>query len=140
MNEQIEIKHLAPYLPYGVKILRPDGKTLLQLIGIENNLLIFREPNRDNVSYGDITKNKLALRPMSDLTKEVYQNEILIRWGGGLSDRAKAQWLKEVTDEMLYSAFNSIRYDFVEFMLEHHLDVFNLIPQNLAIDINSLNK
>lgn len=25
MNEQIEIKHLAPYLPYGVKILRPDG-------------------------------------------------------------------------------------------------------------------
>jgi len=55
------------------------------------------------------------------------QNEILIRWGGGLSDRAKAQWLKEITDNMLYTAFTSLRYDFVEFMLENHIDVFGLI-------------
>lgn len=140
MNEQIE-KQLLPYLPYKLKYQKVSSGHFAG------------EPDRVEIKewhYNDIQdlfkkryqvkSVKAILRPMSDLNKEVYQNEILIRWGGGLSDRAKAQWLKEVTDEMLYSAFNSIRYDFVEFMLEHHLDVFNLIPQNLAIDINSLNK
>lgn len=129
---KLELKYLAPYLPYNVKCKMKLGPYFEEEISVIDSSNFWHIQNDHSASI------KPILRPLSDLTKENYQNEILIRWGGGLSDRAKAQWLKEVTDDMLYSAYNSLRYDFVEFLLEHHFDVFGLIPQGLAIDINTL--
>lgn len=80
---------------------------------------------------------KLVLRNLSDLTK--LEDEILIRWGGGVQNKeAKKNYLKEVIDNMLYSAYKALRYDEIEFMLENHIDAFGLIPQGLAIDANTL--
>ena len=73
-----------------------------------------------------------------ELTKEEYKNEILIRWGGGLYDYAKTRWLVDIINDMQYTAHNSLRYDFIEFLSEYHFDVFGLIPEGLAIDINTI--
>ncbi len=132
---ELEVKHLAPYLPYGLKLVFenyplhtkdcPHVRILELDCGHDFNLYLQR---------GHI---KPILNPKTHIHN--LQHEILIRWGGGLADRAKSEWLKTMTDDMLYSAYNSLRYDFIEFMAEHHIDIFGLIPARLAIDINTLN-
>jgi len=137
---KLELKHLAPYLPYRLKMRCIEDKT--------NHILTIAHQTYDlstvglyPILKGDFYKKfKPILRPLSDLTKDLYQDEILIRWGGGLSEKATVKWLKAVTDEMKLTAYNALRFDFVEFMLEHHFDIFNLIPQGLAISINDINK
>ena len=132
---KLELKHLAPYLPYRLKVLSYQRVKSLRSLSSDTLYL-----------YGNVLKGytykecKPILRPLSDLTKDLYQDEILIRWGGGLSEKATVKWLKAVTDEMKLTAYNALRFDFVEFMLEHHFDIFNLIPQGLAISINDINK
>ncbi len=136
---ELEVKHLAPYLPYGLKlqyVVREKVESTGIMRSISHNDFE-THPTRVNINYqGEehIWMFKPLLRRKTHLHN--LQNEILIRWGGGLADRAKAQWLKEVTDDMLYSAFNSLRYDFVELMLEHHIDVFGLIDAGLATEMS----
>ena len=69
---KLELRHLAAYLPYKLKILRPDNETVLQLTGLNGNLLIFLEDYTEK--YGHIRKNKPILRPLSDLTKKIEIN------------------------------------------------------------------
>lgn len=122
---ELEFKYLSPYLPYGIKV-----KYASKLGNIKKEATL-------TISDYAWLKNKIYFKPVLRRKSHLYtlQSEILIRWGGGLSDRAKAQWLKEMTDEMVYSPFASLRYDFVEFMLENHIDVFGLIDAGLAIEI-----
>jgi hypothetical protein len=65
---KLELKHLAPYLPYGLKVSKDDwGKTFkmdsdgttLNCVGID--FVIFKQA-------------KPILRPLSDLTKEIEHN------------------------------------------------------------------
>ena len=57
---------LAFSLPYGLKVLRPDNKTILQVCGIDNSSVHFYEQGA--VTYGDKHKCKPILRPLSDLS------------------------------------------------------------------------
>jgi hypothetical protein len=132
---ELQIKHLTPYLPYKLQFLmasEPESKepNIDELKSIDTGLKMV------NFGWGNakpLTEIKPILKPKAHLHK--LQNEILIRWGGGLSDRAKAQWIKETTDDMLYSATNSLRYDFIELMLENHIDIFGLIDAGLATEL-----
>ena len=73
METQLTIKHLAAYFPYGLKILRPDNKTILEMVGIIGSSIVFHEESGD--TFGFIGKhNKPILRPLSDLTKEIEVN------------------------------------------------------------------
>jgi len=136
---ELEVKHLAPYLPYSLKlqyIVREKviSTGIMQSISQNNSET---HPTRVSINYqGEehIWMYKPMLRRKTHL--HTLQSEILIRWGGGLSDRAKAQWLKEVTEDMIYASFNSLRYDFVELMLENHIDVFGLIDAGLATEMS----
>jgi len=136
---ELEVKHLAPYLPYGLKLQYVEREKvistgIMQSISQNNSET---HPTRVSINYQG-EEHIWMYKPM--FRRKTYlhtlQSEILIRWGGGLSDIAKAQWLKEVTDDMLYSAFNSLRYDFVELMLENHIDVFGLIDAGLATELS----
>lgn len=132
---KIELKHLAPYLPYKLTGVSKEGSAFYLATG--NNMLGRGVEDRDIGTWLS-TGIKPILRPLSDLTKEEYKNEILIRWGGGLYDYAKTRWLVDIINDMQYTAHNSLRYDFIEFLSEYHFDVFGLIPEGLAIDINTI--
>lgn len=133
---KLVLKHLTPYLPYDLFFNRLEHKC----IDHTTNPVIYsieKYPIRTHLNFVTLNgfnyeENKPLLRRKTYLHS--LQSEILMKWGGGLSDKMKDQWLKEVTDDMLYS-FNSLRYDFVEFMLENHIDVFNLIDDDLATEI-----
>ena len=137
---ELEVKHLAPYLPYGLK-LQYVVREKVEQTGIMKSINHNEDethPTRVSISAMYNEEHIWMFKPMLRRKAHLHtlQSEILIRWGGGLSDRAKAQWLKEVTDDMLYSAFNSLRYDFVELMLENHIDVFGLIDAGLATELS----
>jgi len=129
---KLQLKHLAGYLPYGLKVMRPDNKTILELSGSQGSLLIFSEG-----TYGQIGNkgNKPILRPLSDLTKEIKVNGEKYRPIDELWKYHNFSYLNlgEIkTDPTRYP------YTIVEKLLEWHFDIYGLIENGLAIDINTL--
>lgn len=119
--EKLELKHLAPYLPYGL-----TGICTEEFTGIETVYGISYYKGSSDVylitSFDDLDIEyfKPILRPLSDLTKKEYKNSF---YGNPLDYKI---------DELPYKVFIKL--------LELHFDVFGLIEKGLAIDINTLNK
>lgn len=135
---KLELKHLAPYLPYGLKINLNRNKGMYMASNIDllktdisfNSGVSEAYVMYDQVSYGmhDI---KPILRPLSDLDvrkidipdsyliEKNFDGNIILQRGNVWS----CDW--RIVDQYLF---------------ENHYDVFELIPAGLAIDINTLNK
>lgn len=153
--EKLELKHLAPYLPYGLKIAHFDnqfinGFNIHTLIGLTENL---RYKEEDLLTIKRITfwfekgfgLNNIAhnikpiIRPLSDLTKEIeHDGEKFVpveklRW---VTDTSKTyNW--NVIDQ---SAVKYLNYEVVQKLLEWHFDVEGLIEKGLAVDVNTLSE
>jgi len=132
----LELKHLAPYLPYGLKILRPDNKTILEMVGLIGSSIVFHEESGD--TYGFIGKhNKPILHPLSDLTKEIEVN------GERFVPKARLDQscltLFYPTERLTeIHGIMSAPYVIIINLHKWHFDVFGLIEQGLAVDINTL--
>lgn len=131
--ERLKIEHLAPYLPYGLKI-----KTNNQIRTLSIEILTTTENKINNVLMG--LGHKPILRPLSDLTKP-YKNDATYAEFVGIRHIIN----DEVESEHYYydgaSRYVHIQHlTFSDFMIlvENHFDVFGLIPNGLAIDINTL--
>ncbi len=107
---KLELRHLAPYLPYELEVT--NGSEFVKL---------------DLVKANDLKHSpefKPILRPLSDLTKAdailYHYNslEIMIDCVSN-GELEHSIWLK---------------------LIERHFDVFGLIPNGLAKDINQLNR
>jgi len=134
---KLEPKHLFPYGPYGLKVIVENKGYIMKscfltgdgslAITTTKKVWINEFPQRH------ITEFKLILHPLSDLTKEIEHNgekfeetEFFRMYFAGLPDK-------------------EIHLDGVTFKLERwqklfewHFDCFNLIENNLAIDINKI--
>lgn len=71
---KLELKHLASYLPYGLKVSNQFG--VFELLGIRNksntnNNLMLSYKLHSDIVWGYDYQNKPILRPLSDLTKEI---------------------------------------------------------------------
>jgi len=134
---KLELKHLAPYLPHKLKTVNFNVGKLLDkpLISelIASNIMCFVDGS---------TEQKILLRPLSDLTKEIEVNgekfvpiEKVENWNTSI-DFGK-ELVSLIEDERWLSTTS---YVLVELLFEWHFDVFGLIENNLAIDINTLNQ
>ncbi len=144
---KLELKHLAAYLPYGLKFRISEGK----IFNLNANHIF----NNHTGNYKGLDKGaKIILRPLSDLTKEIevggerfvpieklcdlyspkfhnsYQNDKCAGFVYGFAAHDVLN-LKNIFEN---------KYWQVEKLFEWHFDVFGLIPAGLAIDINTLNK
>ena len=130
--EKLELKHLAPYLPFKVKGVVTDKIQEGWLPPNSKVTLIIRY-----IDIFDGVKIKPILRPLSDLTKEeglkISSNGIFYKDDGFMI------WSKS---NDCYTRLNAMQtpYWFNLLMLEHHFDVFGLIEKGSAIDINTLKK
>jgi hypothetical protein len=121
---ELELKHLAPYLPYGLKLFYTHTKK----IGQVSNIYTIGEgyDNDDikiSIDYTDgehIWMYKPILSPLSDLTEDVLQEFNFIK--------------KPIVNQDL----ESLSYGFMQHCFKNHFDVFGLIPKRLAIDINTI--
>lgn len=155
---KIELKHLAPYLPYGLMCELTDlGKVKhAKLCGayIDNSYAFF-----DTVESEHGFENiKPILRPISQLTEEIVigkeklvPSEILFEKEHPRHKSKK--YYNQVFYNYIRTSHNSTAVDFkiyintlieqnprwvFEYLLRWKFDVFGLIPQGLAIDKNSL--
>jgi len=168
--QTLEIKHLAPYLPYGLKV---------QYKGIVNG----KELSEYDKRYKEATKDDMFVEFNEDKPSEIIALKVGMiksiepclkftkyRIGGrGKQTHYGTEKFKLILHPLsgltninspLMNSINSdipiqceicdlansmigywqCSYDTIEVMAEHHIDFFNLIPAGLAIDINTLKK
>lgn len=130
--EKLELKHLAPYLPYELKIRCGE---------ISHPILTCADINEFEITIKEVFINsayKPILRPLSDLTKEIQVNGekfVPIDKINEYDETAMSYSLSFYIDCTLRLPYYVIKY-----LFEWHFDVFGLIEKGLAIDINTLNK
>ena len=130
---KLELKHLAPYLPYGLKV--SSLHTLNAETGIGNINHIVKAVNQGKKQY------KPRLRPLSDLNTKIYFKGNFI---------IPIEYIKNNFecfnfdyDDTFILSEDSVNYKYLPFMIicklfEWHFDVFGLIEKGLAIDINDV--
>ena len=128
----LEIKHIAPYLPYG---LRPNTAYEFTIVGADLTSVYCSHPNYSMLKILSYKEFKPILRPLSDLTKvdikEFYQCSDI--------DMGIIDW-QEWAEELYHSLKNDNPFQLsqFEYLYKRHFDVFGLIENNLAIDFNTL--
>jgi hypothetical protein len=138
---KLELKHIAPYLPYGLKIASKS------LSGVITNTYIMELENYNDCGIGNVVFgiNQIPiLRPLSDLTREIEVNgENIVPITELLKissfDVDKMNWEEQLDYSYIYCELQSINWYDIQLLLEWHFDIFRLIEQGLAIDINTLN-
>ena len=121
---KLELKDLAHYLAYDVRIARFTANDKFKRV--EYSL---RAGNLQEVVRCDNLKP--ILRPLSDLTKDII-DEMQESY---CFDPTIEKWTEfdSMCDDPVYWSYSD-----VQILLKHHYDIFNLIENNLAIDINTL--
>lgn len=149
---KLELKHLAPYLPYGLKAVK--GVTRVEITAVSIEL-----PHVYHTSYlgsrlrvvSKIEEIKLILRPLSDLTKEIEHNGEkfvpidFINCEFACNVPNKIEWNQSVRNKNLHFVLSEWispkdLYGLFELLFKWNFDIFGLIEKGLAIDINTLEK
>ena len=131
---KLELKHLSPYLPFGLQIEHPT-----MLVG-KRKISELKNLGQTNIEishrlYVQISECKPILRPLSDLHKEItigknifvphliLASEIIRLW-------QDFNYFKDNLTSLPYFSFQKL--------LEWHFDFFGLIDKGLAISIHDV--
>lgn len=142
--EKLELKHLAPYLPYGLKVLcdKSDFNTIFEM-DTYSNMKGSGIEKRD--IYSVMSNNyKPILRKLSDITKEIEVNDERFVPADIIFPKkeCKSEYERNILIGVLEFE-NVIKHSctyfgIVQKLFEWHFDVFGLIEKGLAIDINTI--
>ena len=124
--EKLELKHLAPYLPYGLKCIFLN-ETELRSIDFLTRRCSFTNGMSCPVNHEGSHYFQPILRPLSDLK------------GSGLKlSSYTMQQTSNLTVGLEWGIFSTSPYTDLVILFENHFDVFGLIESGLAVDINTL--
>lgn len=134
---KLEAKHLAPYLPYGLKVRYNNKEYLVHAIDVKGRLMLETEPMY--VVFMNIKYVKPILRPLSSMSLEeidelngLIDDSVMVVVSSGnwvyIEGLNSDPWSGSPTLS-LYS-INKIN----EYLLSKHFDVFRLIDKGLAIE------
>jgi hypothetical protein len=147
--EKLKLKHLAGYLPYGLKVrygtseIKEVVALFHLLIDDENKYLPIDFCLRDRYIATPI------LHPLSDLTKSITIDGITFVPNTWIDDNIKTnveiyKFLNgEISLDIETENYNQTidlmdGYLIMQKLLEWHFDIYGLIDKGLAIDINTL--
>jgi len=135
--ENIKLKHLAPYLPYGLKMIsKAEGKSAY-ITTIKRRLKRIETLTPELMEVMIFLNRKPILRPLSDLTKEIEYNGEKFKPSERL---AIPLFDSDMQKYITQGEVAGIPFWVSQKYFEWHFDVFSLIEKGLAIDINTLNK
>jgi hypothetical protein len=127
METHLTIKHLAGYLPFGLKILNGWGD-------IKTLTVFYLNDENNGVFFGI----KPILHPLSDLTKEIEVNGEKFVPISELKSQCSYEISNEIDKFIIYKNYGDMPYWVIKKLLEWHFDIYGLIENGLAIDINTL--
>jgi hypothetical protein len=144
--EKLQLKHLAGYLPYELKIQNGKEFDIVTGVSKENVESIFRGTYENTSMIKDV---KPILRPLSDLTKPITIDGITFVPDTWIDDNIKTnveiyKFLNgEISLDIETENYNQTidlmdGYLIMQKLLEWHFDIYGLIDKGLAIDINTL--
>ena len=143
---ELEIKHLAPYLQYYLKlqyIIRGEVVKTGVMRSINHNPFE-THPTKISLDFGEeehIWMFKPIFRPIQEV--EQYFEDLYGRLENqDVTDYFDADFLAshdniEISEIQLLEP-EQIPYGTIQVLLKHHFDIFGLIEKGLAIDINTL--
>jgi len=119
---KLELKHLAGYLPYGLKIYACYNEYILELE---------EDCNSEGISVRETIENyhKPILRPLSEL---IIHSDFIDKYHYSF-DKKEGFMVKRRNETYT-------RIDELEYLYSKHFDIHNLIENGLAIDINTINQ
>lgn len=133
---KLELKHLAPYLPYNLHgfICTKRGDNFEVELHLLSQYTLQTSPSIFGYTYCSYNDFKPILRPLSDLTKEIEYN------GERFVPNLHKDFKIFVQADMDYFLSNIIFAPFIQIqhLFQWHFDVFGLIDAGLAVDMNSL--
>ncbi|KKN55723.1 hypothetical protein LCGC14_0579320 [marine sediment metagenome] len=141
--DKLELKHVAPYLPYGLIAINIDNDVKYEVSVYQTASLQGKLPV--DMLFGSVlqpTDFKPILRPLLDLTKEIehngekfvpYNTEMLSNF---MLSVKGMDCLCEYNFDI--SNYTNMRYYIIQMLIKWHFDVFGLIEKGLAIDMNTL--
>lgn len=145
--KKLELKHLAPYLPYRLKIqvewlLELNDLILIQTDGVNCDLY----DNTVNSKFHTALKYiKPILRPLEDLffnlnieNESQKPFEYLEDFADTESERMFLDVIEYKETKFILEKIQYAPFSFIQKLFEWHFDVFGLINKGLAIDINTL--
>ena len=147
--DKLQLKHIAPYLPYALKMSINEesspGKWIypVDILGYEiishGNITFKVFDNGIKFSFFVNFENlKPVLRPMSDLLEDIFCEQFFEDNSELLGDEhtplAQAIFFLQQSNPLDVC----FPYGIWELFFRHHFDVFGLINAGFAIDLNSL--
>jgi hypothetical protein len=137
MKRELESKLIAPYFQYNVRIQGQTHGEIHELTGLTKGVVMI---NHDTRGWADISDVKLVLHPLSEFgdsddVRKVHEFLGLGNWCE-MYDEYFRVWFDDLCniDKLVLQAPQEI----FNYFLANHYDVFSLIPNGLAIDINTL--
>lgn len=130
---KLELKHLAPYLPYGLKIQGQTHKEIAVLSCCTATSVNIEGRTFQYGMWADLFDIKPILRPLSDF-ENVAAKDLMVKFSTSIDVIQEVWRLIEEKD------VDEIKFKAIQMMCENHIDFNNLIEKGLAIDINTLNK
>ena len=123
---KLELKHLAPYLPYGLSFYYEslDGKK-------QHSWILTSE----KLDFALLCQNKPILIPISDLLNEITVNNETFIPHLALGGRPN---LKDYDFVYFEKNIENLSVGLVQQLIEWHFDIFGLIPAGLAISIHDV--
>ncbi|MCL7987674.1 hypothetical protein M8998_06965 [Sphingobacterium sp. lm-10] len=137
--DKLTLEHLAPYLPYGLKVKAVLGIRKLKRLEIGTDhffgITYFQDSKKITLPH---IKCKPILRPLSDLTIDWFKENIDQDLEGFRinCEPDKNHFSVEVCDKVI--GWTAISYEEYRLFFKDNIDVFGLIDAGLAIDINTL--
>ena len=146
---ELELKHLASYLPYKLNIIitsNQDRNLKGEMKFLENDYIGVNVGIKQTLKMQKcISHIKPILRPLSDLTKEIEVNGEKFVPNDLLDVDSCGVWINDANNQVMISQIDchsiyaiDIYNNIIQKLLEWHFDIFWLIPNGLAIDINTL--
>jgi hypothetical protein len=143
---ELELKHIAPYFRYGLKMTFREGGRISTLQAMYN-YTHETHPIRlvlDGMDSEHIWMFKPILKPLSEF------NPLTIETDDKIKEFVGRRYWCDAYDDFLYVYANDMAnldtrllqapYPIFNYLLSQHYDVFGLIPKRLAISVNDLKK
>lgn len=128
---KLELKHLAPYLPYKISAIHPSINVPILIYGASDFSII----NCVGQPTFKLSEIKPILRPLVDLGgfKIEHKNRIV-----DLTNYISKNDIDLILNKVEFTNLFTLPHTVISRLYEFHFDVYGLLYNGLAIDINTI--